>query len=69
MPPKFPSEPPTNPDLRRFACPECAGVGSVDSTDEAGLPTKRGCDACFGKKWLDRQGYDRWRKSRNVDGE
>ena len=58
------SDEPTQPDVMQLKCPQCGGSGDVLVGDDSStLYRKRRmtCDLCWGKKFITRDAFDRWR--------
>lgn len=55
---------PTQPDVVQLKCPQCGGSGDVlvgEDTNTGYSRLPRTCDLCWGKKFVGRDAYDRWR--------
>jgi DnaJ-class molecular chaperone len=61
----------TEPDIASMRCPECGGAGEVVSeTYEDGhikQAGRRTCETCWGKSFVDRETFDRWRKRHGIE--
>jgi DnaJ-class molecular chaperone len=57
-------EPATQPDVMQLKCPQCGGSGDVLVGYDRGvsyLKKRMTCDLCWGKKFITRDAFDRWR--------